>query len=63
MQSFKNLNLEMKYCFSQKKTIKLMNESGGYGGVGVDRKFFEKKNKWRGRIYSTPKNNQFSLMQ
>ena len=43
MQSFKNLNLEMKYCFSQKKTIKLMNESGGYGGVGVVRKFFEKK--------------------
>ena len=62
MQSFKNLNLEMKYCFSQKKTIKLMNESGGTEEWGLSENFL-KKNKWRGRIYSTPKNNQFSLMQ
>ena len=63
MQSFKNLNFEMKYCFSQKKTIKLMNESGGTEEWGLPENFLKKKNKWRGRIYSTPKNNQFSLMQ
>ena len=43
MQSFKNLNLEMKYCFSQKKTIKLMNESGGTEEWGLSENFLKKK--------------------
>ena len=43
MQSFKNLNLEMKYCFSQKKTIKLMNESGGTEKWGLSENFLKKK--------------------